>query len=96
MVQVSVRELKAKLSEYLRRAGDGESILVTNRGKPIATVVAPYEGDLTIDKKVAELERRGILSRPKRPFRLPPLIPLQGEGPTVSEMMLRDRGESLP
>jgi prevent-host-death family protein len=93
MVQVSVRELKANLGEYLRRAGEGESILVTNRGKPIATVVAPRKAKMTIDEKLDELERRGILRRGRGKLKLPKkLIRLKGEGPTVSEMVLEDRG----
>jgi prevent-host-death family protein len=31
-----VRELKAKLSEYVGRAAAGESIIVTDRGRPVA------------------------------------------------------------
>jgi prevent-host-death family protein len=38
MIQVGVRELKAKLSHYLDRAANGEVIRVTDRGKPKATL----------------------------------------------------------
>ena len=33
-MNVGIRELKAHLSEYVRRAAGGEHILVTHRGKP--------------------------------------------------------------
>jgi len=36
MITVTVRELKDKLAEYLRRVKAGESILVTERGKTVA------------------------------------------------------------
>jgi len=39
---VGVRELKNRLSEYLRRVADGERIVVTDRGRPVATL-APIE-----------------------------------------------------
>jgi prevent-host-death family protein len=37
-MEVAVRELKAKLSAYLKRAAAGELITVTDRGRPIATL----------------------------------------------------------
>ena len=41
MREVGVRELKASLSEMLRRARDGERIRVTVRGQAVADIVAP-------------------------------------------------------
>lgn len=38
-MDVSVRELKNSLSRYLRRVQQGESVLVTSRGKPVAHLV---------------------------------------------------------
>ena len=40
-MDVSVRELKNRLSEYLRRASAGEEIVVTSRGKPVGRLVGP-------------------------------------------------------
>lgn len=37
-MDVAVRELKAQLSAYLRRAAAGEVITVTDRGRPVATL----------------------------------------------------------
>jgi prevent-host-death family protein len=37
-MDVAVRELKARLSAYLRRAAGGELITVTDRGRPIAVI----------------------------------------------------------
>jgi prevent-host-death family protein len=41
--QVRVAELKARLSEYLRRVRRGRSLVVMDRDTPIARIV-PYEG----------------------------------------------------
>ena len=38
-MEVGVRELKAKLSEYLSRAAAGEQVIVTDRGTPVARIV---------------------------------------------------------
>jgi prevent-host-death family protein len=37
---VGVRELKARLSEYLARAQAGEEVVVTDRGRPVVRIVA--------------------------------------------------------
>jgi prevent-host-death family protein len=37
-MDVAVRELKAKLSAYLKRAAAGEVITVTDRGRPVAVL----------------------------------------------------------
>jgi prevent-host-death family protein len=40
-MDVAVRELKARLSAYLKRAAAGEVITVTHRGQPVA-VLGPF------------------------------------------------------
>jgi prevent-host-death family protein len=44
-MDVSIRELKNRLSEYLRRAQAGEEVVVTSRGKPVARLSAPRPRD---------------------------------------------------
>ncbi len=44
MASVGVRELRQRASELLRRVEDGESIEITDRGRPIA-VLAPLPED---------------------------------------------------
>lgn len=41
MYAVGIRELKAKLSEYIRRARNGEVVLVSDRGRVVAELRAP-------------------------------------------------------
>ena len=45
MTRVGVRALKDHLSEYLRRVGEGERIVVTDRGEPLAALM-PFEETL--------------------------------------------------
>ena len=57
-MQVSVRELKAHLSEYLRRAQAGEEILITSRKKVVGRLLAPAdEGAGERDEVEAALAR---------------------------------------
>lgn len=56
MVQVGVRELKNKLSEYLSRAKAGEEIIITEHKKPVARIVALQE---SIPEQMGVLLREG-------------------------------------
>lgn len=44
MTRIGVRVLKGDLSEFLRRAGEGEWIVITHRGRPVA-LPAPFAQD---------------------------------------------------
>lgn len=51
---VGTRELRNHLSAYLRRVKAGETVTITERGKPIGQIV-PIQADLTTRlKKMAE------------------------------------------
>lgn len=54
-METTVRELKAHLSEYLRRAVAGEDVVVTLRGKPVVRL-AP----VTAVKVPEELEKEAL------------------------------------
>ena len=45
MTRVGVRALKDHLSEYLRRVGEGERIIVTDRSEPLAVLAPVGETD---------------------------------------------------
>ena len=44
MTTVAVRELKNRLSEYLRKVKAGERVVITERGRPVAVISAATEG----------------------------------------------------
>ena len=44
MASVGVRELRQRASELLRRVEQGETIEVTDRGRPVALLAPPPEG----------------------------------------------------
>jgi prevent-host-death family protein len=44
MNPVSIRDAKAKFSAIIEAAGNGETITVTNHGRPVA-VIAPFKGE---------------------------------------------------
>lgn len=63
MQTVGIKTLKNKLSEYLRMAAGGETVLVTDRGTVVAEIVPPrLASDTSAEQKWAELVRQGIVT----------------------------------
>jgi prevent-host-death family protein len=95
MKQVGLRELKNRLSEYVRLVRAGEHVQVTDRGQVVAELIPP-----TLAKSrdpaaaLSTLERRGLLRPPTaegraRYRRQPRLVP----NGTVQRLLDEDRGE---
>lgn len=61
--RVSIGLLKARLSEYLRRARAGEDVVVTDRGRPVARLVG-LEGAPALEGRGAELVGAGLARGP--------------------------------
>jgi antitoxin (DNA-binding transcriptional repressor) of toxin-antitoxin stability system len=64
MKTVGIRELKNRLSEYLRQVRMGESVLVTDRGEVVAEFSPPGRGlsDASVPAGLLGLARRGLLT----------------------------------
>ncbi|MEQ8716483.1 MAG: type II toxin-antitoxin system prevent-host-death family antitoxin [Acidimicrobiales bacterium] len=58
-MDVAVSEFRAHLSEWLARAQQGDEIVVTDRGTPVARVVGIGRSS-TLD----QLTEQGVISRP--------------------------------
>ena len=82
MTSVGIRELKARLSSYVRRVRRGEVIRVTDRGEVVAELRPPSSaGSVPVELAgLHELARRGVLRLgksnrgmryPRPPVRLP-------------------------
>lgn len=84
---VGVRLLKNRLSEYLRLAASGETILVTDRDRVVAELSPPRpdrppEPETAV---IADLARRGLVRLGER--RRGPLPPRQGPPLRLEEML---------
>lgn len=64
MRAVGLKILKNRLSEYVRLAAGGETVLVTDRDRVVAELVPPREGrsPLLADAMLAEAVRRGWIT----------------------------------
>ena len=97
MATVSVRELKNRLSEHLRRLEEGETITVTRRGKPVAVMMPVESREDRLLGRLRQLVAEGVVHwSGGKPKGLDPPIKLPGKGPTMSEMVLEDRGDPIP
>lgn len=60
MISVGVKDLKDHLSEYLRKVRRGERVVVTDRGRPVASLSRVEEG---VDAEAAwSLVEQGLAS----------------------------------
>ncbi len=84
-MDVGVRELKAKLSEYLAAAAAGEDVVVTDRGRPIARLV-PFGSTSAVDRGIAD----GWIEAPRR-TRLDPVNRHRSTS-SVLDLLDADRG----
>ncbi|MBI3514429.1 MAG: type II toxin-antitoxin system Phd/YefM family antitoxin [Proteobacteria bacterium] len=66
MRAVGLKVLKNKLSEYVRLAAGGETVLVTDRDRVVAELVPPRTGrsPLLADALLAEAVREGWVTPP--------------------------------
>jgi prevent-host-death family protein len=62
MKTVGVRELKNRLSEYIRQVRSGEGVLVTDRGEIVAELTSPGQGatDASVPPGLLALAKRGL------------------------------------
>ena len=88
MSQVGIRELKDRLSGYLKRVQSGEEIVVTERGRAVARIVPVTASSL---KQVLEpMLREGAVrwsgGKPRGTSRRPVI-----RGRTLADMVMEDR-----
>jgi prevent-host-death family protein len=86
-MEVGIRELKARLSEYVERAAEGEIVIVTSRGRRIAQIV-PIPGRDNIERGLRE---GWITRRDHRPPGHFEPIPVRPDAPTSIEILQEDR-----
>jgi prevent-host-death family protein len=92
---VGIRELKNKLSEYLRLVRAGERILVTDRGEVVAELAPPGEaGRADLPPRLREMIRRGLVKPavPRGDYHYPVFPRLVPDG-TAERLIDEGRGD---
>jgi antitoxin (DNA-binding transcriptional repressor) of toxin-antitoxin stability system len=89
MRAVGIKVLKNKLSEYVRLAERGETILVTDRDRVVAEIVPPEtrRSPMLADALLAEAVRQGWIT--------PPALAVRGTPPRNPVMSFRDLKREL-
>ena len=92
MSTVGVRELKNRLTHYLRRAKRGEEVVVTERGRPVAILqsIQAVETPKSLDARLAKLAASGLVSLPTGKL-LKRVRRVHVSGPPVSRTIVEDR-----
>ncbi len=94
MVTVGSRELKNRLGKYLKLVRQGETIQITDRGKPVGCITPVSDPNARMDEQLAKLLASGHVHlgtnqpvsqrRTFTPIRLKP-------GLSTTEMLAQDR-----
>lgn len=58
-IRVGVRDLKARLSEYLRQVKQGHIVIITEHGRPLGRLL-PAEG--TLEERIKNLIEAGMVA----------------------------------
>jgi prevent-host-death family protein len=95
MTSTGIRELKDKLSRYIRRIEAGERIAITAHGRVVAELVPPGSKITATRSRFDELVASGVIRPP-----LEAGVPTQGwpdirlPAGTAAELVDDDRGEA--
>jgi len=88
MTEVGIETLKEHLADYLKRAREGERIVITEDGRSIALLIPMEDNEVT--RRAWELVERGVAhwsgGKPKGAHPRP-----RNRGKSASDMVLEDR-----
>ena len=89
-INYSAYDAKARFSEVLRQVRDGKTVTVSYRGKPVAEIRAIRDSPATIEARLDDLERQGVLVRS-----IEPRTPMKAveRRPGALKRFLSERGE---
>lgn len=92
MARIGIRELRQNASEYVRRAEKGETIEVTDRGRPVAQLTPLPQPQGVLERWIAE----GKATRATGSIAdLPPPRPLPPGSPPLSEILDELREDTI-
>ena len=66
MKSATITEVKNQLSSIIDRVRAGETVIVTDRGQPVATI-EPVRADADDEARLVRLERSGVIRPASKP-----------------------------
>ena len=82
-MRVGIRELRDRLKHYVETAHRGEDVVITDRGRPVARLVAVHD-----KRPVDRLIEAGLATPPRRPKDEVDWTPVANDG-SVSDLIER-------
>ena len=82
-------ELKTRLGTYLQRVRHGQSLVVTDRGEPVAEL-KPLPSDSSLPEAVVKLAAHGGVTLPTRQS-IAPFRPIKSRGGSLSAALRKNR-----
>jgi len=87
-LSVGVRELKTRLSEYLRQVKAGRTIVITERGQPVGRIVPAAQSR---DEKIQAMIQAGLIAWSGKKLKpTKPVARTRGKK-TVSDLVIENR-----
>lgn len=83
------RALKTRLGSYLRKVRQGATVVITDRGQPIAEL-RPLDHRVAGNPGLARLIASGAVTR-RQPTPLEAFRPIRSRGASLSEAVVEDR-----
>jgi len=91
---IGARELKTRLGSYLRQVRGGQTIVVTDRGEPVAELRPLAESAKGDAARLQKLVALGVLSRKSREP-LKPFKPIRVSGRPLTATLLKEREDRV-
>jgi len=93
MQMAGIKDLKNRLTHYLRLTKKGDRVIVTDRGVPVAVLhsIDRIEDDAQVEERLASLAKRGMVRLPVRQGKLGRFRSIKVPGKPVSEIIIEER-----
>jgi prevent-host-death family protein len=91
-ITVGVRDLKARLSEYLHRVKQGQTIVITDHGQPVGRILPIGQ---TLDEKLQALREAGLLEWSGKKLQRFDSPVINSSGKLASDLVVEMRDQDL-
>jgi len=90
---VGIKTLKDRLSYYVRLTREGDNVVITDRGTPVAVLhgLDSIENDAGIEEAIASLAKRGFLRLPLKKHHPLKVKPVKIKGEPLSDTITKER-----
>jgi prevent-host-death family protein len=90
-LQVGIRELKSRLSHYIRHVKSGQTVTITEYGKPVGQII-PITEEQSLEDRLKAMQEAGLLEWNGQKLEPTPRQARTKGDRTVADLLLEDRG----